>query len=323
DGRVLHSAWQRAGYALMTISWAGENLNPLYGSHDGGLSQVSACELPDQRLVVFVESEEPAVDRSGRLASISFRRPLASHRVLSPEGERYRTPSGAPGGQLLVAALSAGGSYGIAFFDLEKGRRGRLVFDDPAWHDVDPQPLVNRPEPVGRIPMVDFASVLDVGELKSLGQLQCMNVYESDRPRYAGLEKGAIAAVRLVEGIPLPLPGRTGPWPGTPTATTDEEAPWPPPFVRTRALGVAPVEADGSFYVNVAGDVPFYIESLDRDGQVVQTMRNWIWVRTGDQRGCVGCHENKELAPENRVTEALLKARPATLVGRRAQPSPP
>ncbi|MFH1570036.1 MAG: hypothetical protein ABIL09_18735, partial [Gemmatimonadota bacterium] len=46
DGRVLHSAWQRAGYALMTISWAGENLNPLYGSHDGGLSQVSACELP-------------------------------------------------------------------------------------------------------------------------------------------------------------------------------------------------------------------------------------------------------------------------------------
>ena len=75
------------------------------------------------------------------------------------------------------------------------------------------------------------------------------------------------------------------------------------------------MEADGSFYVNVSGDVPFYVETLDENGQVVQTMRSWVWVRSGDQRGCIGCHENKELAPENRVTEALGKARPLTLNG--------
>jgi hypothetical protein len=75
------------------------------------------------------------------------------------------------------------------------------------------------------------------------------------------------------------------------------------------------VEADGSFYVNVTGDVPFYVETLDGDGRVVQTMRAWTWVRRGDQRGCIGCHENKELAPENRVTQALGKARPLTLTG--------
>jgi len=328
DGRILFSAWQRAGYALMTMSWAGENLNPLYGSHDSPWSQISACELPESRQVVFIESDGLEADgpesdglgtrRSGRLASVSFRRPLHSYRTLSRPGETYRSPHWAPEGDLLVSA-AAGGSYGIYLFDVEAGRRQGRVFDDPAWHDVDAQPLVSRPEPVGRIPMVGFASVLDRGEYRGNGQIQCLSVYETDRPEYAGIGKGSIARVRLVEGIPLPLPGRTGPWPGVPAAYTDEEAPWPPTFVRTHSLGEAPVEADGSFYANVAGDVPFYIESLDEGGNVVQTMRTWIWVRAGDQRGCVGCHENKELGPENRATEALVKARPADLTDSRGK----
>jgi len=319
DGRVLFSARQRAGHALMTISWAGENLNPLYGSHDGPLSQLSACELPERRLVVFVESAVPHAERSGRLAAVSFRRPLHSRRVLSPEGERYRTPHWAPGGDLLVSGSAAdNGTYDIYLFDVDEGRRGKRLCADPDWHEADGQPVVARPEPVGRIPMVSFASVLDRGEYQGQGQLQCMSVYETDRPAYADIDVGSITHVRLVQGIPFPLPGRTGPWPGSPATHTDQDAPWPPPFVRTRPLGEAPVEADGSFYVNVAGDVPFYIESLDGDGRVVQTMRSWMWVRAGDQRGCIGCHENKELAPPNRLTEALRRARPVTLTGKSA-----
>ena len=80
-----------------------------------------------------------------------------------------------------------------------------------------------------------------------------------------------------------------------------------------RILGEAPVEQDGSFYVNVAGDVPFYLQTLDGQGRALQTMRAWIWVRKGDQRGCIGCHEDKELAPENRATDALVRAAPVTL----------
>jgi hypothetical protein len=83
--------------------------------------------------------------------------------------------------------------------------------------------------------------------------------------------------------------------------------------VETRILGEAPVERDGSFYVNVAGDVPFYLQTLDEHGRALQTMRAWTWVRAGDQRGCIGCHEDKELAPENRATQALVRARPPLL----------
>lgn len=302
DGRVLFSSWQREGLALMTISWAGEDLNAFYGTHDGALSQSAPCELPD-RSVVFVEHQGSDPHQGGQLARVELRRPLYTHQILSREGEEYRTPHPAPDGGLLVARRRPGGTWGIYRFDPIKGRPGPEVLDDPAWDELDAQVLAPRPEPVGRIPMVEFASVLDVGELKGLGQLQCLNVYDSDRPDQA--RPGQVKQVRLVEGVPL-LPGEA---PARPPGG------WPPAHVRTRILGEAPVEPDGSFYVNVAGDLPFYIETLDAEGRVVQTMRAWTWVRAGDQRGCIGCHENKELAPENRATQALIRAQPVTLKG--------
>jgi len=302
DGRVLFSSWQREGLALMTISWAGEDLNPFFGTHDGPLSQGEPCELPD-RSVVFVEHQGTIPHQGGNLARVELRRPLATRRVLSREGEEYRTPHPGPEGKLLVARRRPGKSYGIHYFEPTRGRLGSKVLDDPAWDELDAQVLAPRPEPTGRIPMVEFASVLDLGDLKGLGQLQCLNVYDSDRPDRA--RPGQVERVRLVEGVPLP-PG---------AAPARPPGGWPPSHVRTRLLGEAPVEPDGSFYVNVAGDRPFYIETLDAQGQVVQTMRAWTWVRSGDQRGCVGCHENRELAPENRATQALIRAQPVTLKG--------
>ena len=307
DGRVLFSAWQRQGFALMTISWAGEDLNAFYGTHDE-FSQLSACELPDHTLV-FVEREGEAGDRSGRLARVSFRRPLRTHQVLSQDSGRYRTPCGLPDSRLLVARTDGHNSYGLYLFDLEKGRPGTRIYDDPQWQDVDPQPLVSRPEPMGRIPMVEFASVLDVGGFKNAGQLQCLNVYESDRPEASQIHPGQVARVRLVSGVPVPLDQIQ-----IRSDTSTGNSIWPPPFVQTLPLGEVPVEADGSFYVNVPGDMPFYIENLDAQGQVLMTMRAWAWVRSGDQRGCIGCHENKELAPENRATQALIRAQPPTLL---------
>jgi hypothetical protein len=315
DGRVLFSSWQRQGFALMTISWAGENLNPFYGSHDGATSQLSACELPGERRLVFVEGEGDAEDRSGRLAQVSFRRPLNSYQALSRGEGRYRTPQGLADGRLLVAYARDVDSYGIYLFDEKKGGPGKKVFDAADWHDVDPQPAVARPEPIGRIPMVEFASVLDVGGFKEAGQLQCLNVYESDREESQQVRPGGAKKVRLVEGLPLTL--AEGQLLLRKQERRRDDGAWPPPFVATRSLGEAPVEEDGSFYVNVAGNVPFYVEILDGEGEVVTAMRSWMWVRSGDQRGCIGCHENKEMAPENRATQALIKARPASLMGSR------
>ena len=305
DGRVLFSARQRGATALMTISWSGENLNPLYGSHDGMLSQTQACEAPD-RTIVFVECEAGWPERGGRLAQISLRRPLASHWVLS-DG-RYRTPHPLGDRKLLVASAEGDGSFGLYMFDRATGEREQAIYDAPEWNDIDALPIAPTPEPVGRIPMVEFASVLDVGGLRTLGQLQCLNVYDSDRSDAS--RPGEVRSVRFLEGVPRSGARDAG---GIGVVRADPDSTWPPPGVDVRILGEAPVEKDGSFYVNVAGDVPFYLQTLDGQGRALQTMRAWIWVRKGDQRGCIGCHEDKELAPENRATDALVRAAPVTL----------
>jgi hypothetical protein len=320
DGRVLYSSWQRQGYALMTISWAGEDLNPFYGSEDSTVSQLAACELRASRRVVFVERQGEAGDGSGQLAEVSLRRPLHSHRILSRDQGRYRTPQEAADGGLLVAWAPPGGkgSFGIYRFDERSGRPGAVVYDDPRWHDVDPNPLAARAEPTARIPMAEMASVLDLGGFKNAGQIQCMNVYDTDRPDVAAIRRGQVQAVRFVEGLtlsPAEAQARRQQGAAAPGA-------WPPPFVATRSLGEAPVEADGSFYVNAVGDTPFYVQTLDAQGQVLTTMRTWMWVRNGDQRGCIGCHENKELAPENRATQALVKGQPTWMLGPRSLAAP-
>lgn len=73
-------------------------------------------------------------------------------------------------------------------------------------------------------------------------------------------------------------------------------------------LGVAPVEADGSFYVQIPGDQPLQIELLDAAGKTLKRETGFFWMRRGEQRVCVGCHAGPETAPENAVPLILLKS---------------
>jgi len=202
DGRVLFSSRQRGGFALMAISWAGEDINPFYGTHEGPIMKTMACEMPN-RSVVFVEAEGNTPDGSGQLARVWLRRPLHSHEVLSNGGGRYRTPHPFPDDGLVVSYTSGAESYGIYLFDFQKGQPGRKIYDDPDWDEIDPIAVSPRPEPMARIPMVEFASVLDLGGFEAAGQLQCMNIYESDRPEAAQIKEGQVKWARFIEGVPI------------------------------------------------------------------------------------------------------------------------
>lgn len=82
------------------------------------------------------------------------------------------------------------------------------------------------------------------------------------------------------------------------------------------ALGTAPVEADGSFFVQVMGDRPLRFVLLDAAGETLRQEHGWFWSRRGEQRICVGCHTGPERAPENRVPQILLRTTtPVDLTG--------
>ncbi|HID11657.1 MAG TPA: hypothetical protein EYP17_10215 [Candidatus Latescibacteria bacterium] len=318
DGRTLFASWQHMGnrrypngiFALLAINWAGTGLNLFYGNHQGALVKTMPCEIRKPRwAVVFIDSDGDTPDGSGRLAWVLMRRPLRTHRVLSRDEGFYFTPHPMPDGRLAVAYKPTWeGDYGIYFFDFQKGTVGRVVYDDPDWNDIDPVAVVRHPEPKGRITIVV--------DSKQTGHLQCLSVYDSDQPDVRKLRPGQVKRVRFVEGIPvseeeaqrlckLPLGiGQAGPGSTSNGATA---------FVQTRIIGEAPVEEDGSFYVEIAADTPFFIQLLDEDGMALKTMKGWMWVRRGSRRGCIGCHEDKELAPENRISIALRKATPAQI----------
>lgn len=76
---------------------------------------------------------------------------------------------------------------------------------------------------------------------------------------------------------------------------------------RERVLGEVPVEEDGSFYIAVPSDKPVRFEVLDAADRVVRAQRSWIWARSGEEHGCVGCHEDRARAPENRWPMALRR----------------
>jgi hypothetical protein len=75
-----------------------------------------------------------------------------------------------------------------------------------------------------------------------------------------------------------------------------------------QALGTAPVEPDGSFFVTTPADRSVRFELLDRSGKTVAAEKGWFWYRRGEQRICVGCHAGPERAADNVQPQTLLRS---------------
>jgi hypothetical protein len=90
------------------------------------------------------------------------------------------------------------------------------------------------------------------------------------------------------------------------------------PDGRTVVNGTAPVESDGSFFVQTPADQPIRFALLDGKGNVIRREKGWFWIRKGEQRYCVGCHTGPERASQNRVPAVLLRTTtPADLTGQK------
>ncbi len=81
-------------------------------------------------------------------------------------------------------------------------------------------------------------------------------------------------------------------------------------------LGTVPLAPDGSFHVEVPANTPLAFQAVDAEGRSELNEMSWIYVRPGEKRSCVGCHENQHVAPSSGATPALaLKTPPLKLLG--------
>jgi len=305
NGRLLLASWQRS-----TIEHGLGGRISLFGINIDGTDYAAFCTSEGRRtkrmpcattkgLAIFIEADMPASDGSGSLGCVKLRRPLHSYRPITEESDGlFHSPSPLADGAVLVSRRSRDGAdtHGVYRLDPSDGRL-ELVFDDPGYHDIQAKMLYCRGEPDGRSSVVR-------DEDPNAG-LFCLDVYVSDLKRRQWLAPGTVRRLRVLEGIP-PAEGRADTHFSSRTDVGRSSPDGIPPLAQRRILGEIDIEEDGSFNIEIPANTPIELQTLDADGMALRSC-SWIWSRNREPRGCIGCHEDGELTPENVLTEAVKR----------------
>lgn len=73
------------------------------------------------------------------------------------------------------------------------------------------------------------------------------------------------------------------------------------------SLGIIDLEEDGSFYLKIEADIPFRIQTLSANDEVISGPGSWYYIRPNERRACVGCHTGPEITPFNRQPLSIRK----------------
>ena len=273
DGRLLtvkHQLLPVQGSPMLAVMRPdGTKAEKFYTGTGNSIYPNRAHETDDGR-IIFAESVSENHTRF-RLVSISYNRPLHTRTVLtsSISGDFYNVLPLRPDKYLVSYRKSDSDRFALYEFNPEMGSLGPAVFNDPDYHILD----IVRVKPYER--PKKLPSEVDM-QVKT-GLLLCQDINFKD----PFLQDNSIA---LRKALKIEVLG---------VDTT---------------YGVVDVEKDGSFQLKVMADKPFRIRTLDKDGNVVGGPCSWLWLRPNERRGCIGCHENPELAPENIVSLAVKKS---------------
>jgi len=148
----------------------------------------------------------------------------------------------------------------------------------------DPMPLGPGYRPRSIPPRRDFEN--------RKGRLYVADVYEGTHMK--GVEPGSVKSLRVVESPEKRFWVPSAQWGGQ--GQENPAMSWHD-FNNKRILGTVPVEEDGSAYFEVPADTWVYFQLLDENGMMIQSMRSGTIVQSGEQAGCIGCHDNRHIAP--------------------------
>ncbi len=332
DGRLLFAAWQRSTLERGTrgrVALFGVNIDgtdyALFAGEQTRRVRHTPCETTGG-LVVFVEADEVPWDGAGMLACVRMRRPLHSYRqITQPSDGLFHSPSPLADGRILVSrrpAASRGthgasrGTHGIVRLDPQTGKY-EPIFDDSRYHDIQARVIDPRKEPDGR------SSV--VSEKDPHGKFYCLNVNLSDFENRDWMPPGTVKRLRVLEGIPIDVnqpqhavgrisnPSSSVGRISNPSSSVGRISNPSPgrriknpsySMAQRRLLGEIDVEPDGSFNIEIPADTPVELQILDARGMALRSC-SWIWAKNHEPRGCIGCHEDGELTPENVFMDAV------------------
>lgn len=273
DGRILtigtQSYPEKGDPFLIVMRPDGTKADAFYKNLSGpSLILNSACEASDGS-IIFAESGKGGLS-GGKIVSVDYNRPLFTGKDLSAGSEGdflYALPL--EGNNFLVSYREKGSDlYALYDFDASDSSIGREVFADPENNIID--------FAIAGAYMRPKKLPSEVDLMVKTGLIMCQDVNFREH-LFSNNDSSKTKADRIeILGV-------------------------------DSTYGVVKVEEDGSFYLKVMADKPFRIRALDKNGNAVGPACSWLWLRPNERRGCVGCHEDPELAPENRVSFAIRK----------------
>lgn len=216
----------------------------------------------------------------GRLLVSLIREVSAEEPPPSPEAvaEAVITGQHKPAPKAAKAKKPKGQRYPQAIAICDPADNRIMVLLDAPGHPVHSPAFIGaRPAPPARPAMTAEAP----GDGRTgTGFLHCQNVHLT-RNTTAGWKN--VRAIRVLAAIP-------------PTSRSSHSH-----IVHAgtviRELGTVPLAPDGSFSIEVPADTPLSLQAVDAEGRSEINEMSWIFVKPGEHRSCVGCHQSRQMTP--------------------------
>jgi len=286
----------------MDINNDGTDLMLFHGNHEMPLYKDMVHVADFGERVYFIESDRSTWLGGGDIVYVSRRRPLHTyHRLSHDDKGLFHSPCPLPDGGLVASYRSNSPNvvFGIYRINPKNGKRQKKIFEEEGWHSIDVQVFASHPKVKGRSNWLIPRS--------TTGVFYCLNSYGTNLPEGDNIVPGSIKYVRVIEGIPLKRKATISEYQQDLADSPSLEAYSGTAFGPRRILGVAPVEKDGSFHIRVPAETPITFQLLDKNYLALRTQEAWTWVMGNENRGRIGFPENWEMAPPNKMVDAVIK----------------
>ncbi len=291
DGRILLGRWEYVDKNALTIQslWTmnpdGTQETAFYANNMVFPEAIlDARPVPNSPLVVGTFAKHNSTPR-GSIAMIDSREGKNSvdaiYNFEHPDDPTYDLGDSCEPWPLsedlvLFSGRPAGSNRNVIELMDRAGHRLTLL-SDPEICLHSPMLVKARPKPALISDTVDRTA--------RTGRFYLQDIYEG----LPGVERGSVRWLRVLEET-----SRT-------SGRTEGANPYNQTFLLSSALafsvknylGRVPVEPDGSAYFEVPAGRAIYLQALDSDGRLVQSMRTFVQAAPGTTRSCIGCHEHK------------------------------
>lgn len=295
DGRILFGRWEYVDKNALTIQslWTcdpdGTQESALYANNMVfPEALLDARPVPGSPLIAATLAKHNGPPR-GSVAFLDPRmgknNPAALTNLEHPENPTHDTgescePWPLDNNTLLFSGRSQGAKRNAIQLRDRSGSYLTLL-DDPAICLHSPMLVKPRPLPPVLADKTDRS--------KSTGRFFVQNIYDG----LAGVARGDVKWLRVVEETSRTSESKMGGSPFNQTFLVSAAL----AFSVKDFLGVVPVDTDGSTYFEAPSGRALYLQALDADMRLVQSMRTFVQAAPGVTRSCVGCHEHKSSTP--------------------------